>query len=43
MPLRVDAERYTRVDTAGGRPISVCLEPKRNDFMKHFLGQLSGS
>ncbi len=41
MPLRVDKEGFTRVDPAGGRPITVCLEPKRNEFMAHFLGQLS--
>ena len=42
MPLRVDAEGYTRVDRAGGRPVTVCLDPKRNEFMSHFLGQLAG-
>ena len=42
MPLRVDAEGYTRVDKAAGRPVTVCLEPKRNEFMSHFLGQLAG-
>ena len=41
MPLRVDKDGYTRVDPAGGRPITVCLEPRRSDFMSHFLGQLS--
>jgi len=41
MPLRVDGEGYTRVDAKGGRPVTVCLEPKRNDFMSHFIAQLS--
>ena len=41
MPLRVDGEGYTRVDRAGGRPVVVCLEPKRNDFMAHYLAQLA--
>jgi inosine-uridine nucleoside N-ribohydrolase len=41
MPLRVDAEGYTRVDKTAGRPVAVCLEPKRNDFMTHFLAQVS--
>ena len=41
MPIRVDAEGYTRVDRARGRPIAVCLEPKRNEFMTHYLGQLA--
>jgi purine nucleosidase len=41
MPLRVDAEGYTRVDKANGRPVMVCLEPKRDEFMTHFLAQLA--
>jgi len=41
LPLRVDASGYTRVDAAAGRPVRVCLEPKRNDFMAHFIAQLS--
>jgi inosine-uridine nucleoside N-ribohydrolase len=40
MPLRVDGEGYTRVDTAKGRPVAVCLEPKRDEFMTHYLAQL---
>jgi inosine-uridine nucleoside N-ribohydrolase len=40
MPLRVDAAGFTRVDRAAGRPVTVCLEPKRNDFMAHFLAQV---
>jgi len=41
MPIRVDAEGYTRVDRTRGRPVAVCLEPKRNEFMTHYLGQLA--
>jgi purine nucleosidase len=41
MPLRVDEAGFTRVDPAGGRPVAVCLEPKRDAFMKHFLAQIS--
>ena len=41
MPLRVDAEGYTRVDRTNGRPVTVCLEPKRNEFMTHYLAQLT--
>lgn len=41
MPLRVDGEGYTRVDTATGRPVTVCLEPKRDEFMTHYLAQLA--
>ena len=40
MSLKVDASGYTRVDPAG-RAITVCLEPKRNEFMQHFMGQVS--
>jgi inosine-uridine nucleoside N-ribohydrolase len=40
VPLRVDDQGYTRVDRAAGRPVHVCLEPKRDAFMAHFLGQL---
>ena len=41
LPLRVDDKGFTRVDKAAGRPVSVCLEPKRDEFMTHFLGQLA--
>jgi purine nucleosidase len=41
MPLRVDDQGFTRLDKSGGRPVSVCLEPKRDEFMTHFLGQLA--
>jgi purine nucleosidase len=41
MPLRVDAQGYTRVATTNGRPVTVCLEPKRDEFMKHYLAQLA--
>ncbi|HEX6463740.1 MAG TPA: nucleoside hydrolase [Vicinamibacterales bacterium] len=41
MPVRVDRDGYTRVDKEAGRSITVCLEPKRNEFMAHFIAQLS--
>jgi inosine-uridine nucleoside N-ribohydrolase len=40
LPLVVSGDGYTRVDRERGRPVRVCLEPKRNDFMTHFLAQL---
>lgn len=40
-PIRVDGEGYTRVDKANARPVTVCLQPKRNEFMTHFLAQLA--
>jgi len=42
MPLRVDGEGYTLVDATNGRPVTVCLEPKRNEFMSHYLAQITG-
>jgi inosine-uridine nucleoside N-ribohydrolase len=41
MPLRVDDQGYTRVAPTNGRPVAVCLEPKRDEFMKHYLAQLA--
>jgi inosine-uridine nucleoside N-ribohydrolase len=41
LPIRVDDEGYTRVDSANGHRVNVCLEPKRDDFMTHYLGQLA--
>jgi purine nucleosidase len=41
MPLRVDGQGYTRVDRTNGHPVHVCLEPKRDEFMSHYLGQLA--
>jgi inosine-uridine nucleoside N-ribohydrolase len=41
IPLRVDDEGYTRVDAGRGRPVAVCLEPKRDEFMAHYLAQLA--
>lgn len=41
MPIRVDADGFTRVDRTQGRSIAVCLEPKRNQFMSHYLAQLA--
>src|SRR5262245_46130490 len=40
MPIRVDDRGYTLVDKAGGKPVAVCLEPKRDEFMKFYLNGL---
>jgi inosine-uridine nucleoside N-ribohydrolase len=37
MPIRVDEKGYTRVDAKAGRPVAVCLEPKRDAFMKFYV------
>jgi purine nucleosidase len=41
LPLRVDDQGYTRVDKERGKPVGVCLEPKRDEFMSQFLAQLA--
>ncbi|MBN1346331.1 MAG: nucleoside hydrolase [Phycisphaerae bacterium] len=40
LPLIVDDEGYTRIDQTKGRPIIVCLEPKRDAFMKSYIDVL---
>lgn len=40
MSLRVDNQGYTRLAVTGS-PVTVCLEPKRDEFMKHYLAQLA--
>lgn len=40
MPIRVDDNGVTRVDPAAGKPVSVCLEPKRDAFMKFYIDGL---
>jgi inosine-uridine nucleoside N-ribohydrolase len=40
MALRVDDQGYTRVAVTGST-VTVCLEPKRDEFMKHYLAQLA--
>jgi purine nucleosidase len=41
LPLVVDEEGYTRVDRERGKPVTVCLEPKRDEFMRYYLHQLT--
>jgi hypothetical protein len=43
MPIRVDEKGYTRVDAAAGKPVTVCLEPKRDAFMQFYLEGLMRS
>jgi inosine-uridine nucleoside N-ribohydrolase len=40
LSLRVDDEGYTRIDDAAGKPVEVCLEPKRDAFMSYYIGRL---
>jgi purine nucleosidase len=41
LPLFVDDEGYTRIDRERGKPVVVCLEPKRDTFMKYYLDMLT--
>lgn len=41
LPLLVDDLGYTRVDRARGKPVTVCLEPNRDEFMKFYLDLLT--
>ncbi|MBC8167906.1 MAG: nucleoside hydrolase [Bryobacteraceae bacterium] len=40
LPLVVDDKGFTKIDASRGKPVSVCLEPKRNAFMKLYLETL---
>jgi purine nucleosidase len=41
LPLVVDDEGYTRIDRERGKPVTVCLEPRRDAFMKYYLDELT--
>lgn len=41
LPLIVDDKGFTRIDQARGKPTTVCLEPKRDAFMEHYLSVLT--
>jgi inosine-uridine nucleoside N-ribohydrolase len=41
LQLRVDDQGYTRIDAQRGKPVTVCLEPKRDAFMEYYIGQLT--
>lgn len=42
LKLVVDDKGITRVDGKNGKPVTVCLEPKRDEFMKHYIDVLVG-
>ncbi|HZS09256.1 MAG TPA: nucleoside hydrolase [Blastocatellia bacterium] len=42
LPLVVDEKGFTRIDREKGRPVTVCLEPKRDEFMRYYIAQLTG-
>jgi len=38
--LKVDDKGFTRIDNLSGKPVEVCLEPRRDDFVKYFISEL---
>jgi len=42
VPLVVDDKGFTRMDRERGKPVTVCLEPKRDAFMEYYISQLVG-
>ena len=42
LPIWVDDKGFTRVDSQKGKPVAVCLQPKRDAFMQYYLGELVG-
>jgi len=40
LPLVVDNQGYTRIDRARGKIVTVCLQPKRDDFMQYYISEL---
>jgi inosine-uridine nucleoside N-ribohydrolase len=42
LPIVVDDQGFTRIDRERGKPVTVCLEPKRDEFMKYYIGELIG-
>jgi purine nucleosidase len=40
LPIVVDDQGYTRVDGARGKDVTVCLQPRRDAFMRHYIARL---
>ncbi len=40
LPLVVDGQGFTRIDKQHGKPVTVCLEPKRDEFMEYYINTL---
>ncbi|MCP5114725.1 MAG: nucleoside hydrolase [bacterium] len=41
LPLIVDAKGFTKIDRTTGKPVTVCLEPKRDEFMDYYINVLT--
>ena len=42
LSIKVDDKGFTRVDAGAGKPVDVCFEPKRDNFMRHYIAKLTG-
>jgi inosine-uridine nucleoside N-ribohydrolase len=40
VPIWVDEKGFTRIESQKGKPVAVCLEPKRDEFMEYYVGEL---
>jgi purine nucleosidase len=40
VPIYVDDKGFTRIDNTRGKPVQVCLEPRRDEFMKYYIDTL---
>lgn len=40
LPIVVDDKGFTRIDPKKGKPVTVCLQPRRDAFMQYCLGEL---
>ncbi len=43
LPIAVDSEGYTRIDGEHGKSVLVCLQPKRDPFVRHYISRLMGA
>lgn len=42
LPLVVDDKGFTRIDRERGKPVVICFEPKRDEFMQYYIAGLTG-
>src|SRR5882724_8179232 len=42
LSIVVDAEGFTKIDHDRGKPVTVCFEPKRDELMSYYIGELTG-
>lgn len=42
LPIVVDDKGFTRIDREHGKPVAVCLEPRREQIMEYYLSVLLG-